>query len=52
MRKIKNTDEENYYIINFYSPNANCILLQIDIKKTCNLIELLKQQGCVMKKKY
>jgi len=52
VRKIKNTDEENYYIINFYSPDANCVLLQMDIKnKKVHLTELLKQQGCIMKKK-
>lgn len=52
VRKIKNTDKEYYYIINFYSPEANCVLLQMDIKnKKVHLTELLKQQGCVMKKK-
>jgi hypothetical protein len=50
VRKIKNTKE--YIIINFYSKSTNCVILQMDIKnKKVHLTELLKQQGCLMKKK-
>jgi hypothetical protein len=51
VRKIKDIDDI-YYIVNFYSSGTNCVLLQMDIKnKKCHLTELLKQQGCIMKKK-
>lgn len=52
VRKIKKTKEEIYYIINFYLYSANCSILQMDLKKKkVHLTELLKQQGCLMKKK-
>jgi hypothetical protein len=52
VRRITDNKIEEYYIINFYSTDTNCVILQIDIKnKICHLTELLKQQGCIMKKK-
>ena len=52
VRKIKKTKEEIYYIINFYLHSTNCSILQMDLKKRkVHLTELLKQQGCLMKKK-
>jgi len=52
VRKIKrNKIDSEYYIINFYSPSVECVILQIKLKeKKAYLTELLKQEGCLMKK--
>lgn len=55
IRLIKNTKEkeEQFYIINFYSPSFECVVLQIDTKnKKAHLTDIFKQQGCLMKKYY
>ena len=52
VRKInRNKTNTEYYIINFYSPSVECVILQIKLKeKKAYLTELLKQEGCLMKK--
>ena len=55
VRLIKNTKEkeEQFYIINFYSPSFECVVLQIDTKnRKAHLTDIYKQQGCLMKKYY
>lgn len=48
IKQDKNSPE--YYIINFYSPSMNCVILQIKLnEKKAKLTELLKQEGCLMK---
>ncbi len=52
VREIKKNKSEKYYIINFYSPSVECVILELSIKaKTAHLTELIKQDGCLMQKK-
>ena len=46
VRKInRNKTNSEYYIINFYSPSVECVILQIKLKeKKAYLTELLKQE--------
>lgn len=51
VRRVIENKELEYYIINFYSKNMNCIILQINIEdRICHLTDLIKQQGCLMTK--
>lgn len=51
VRQIKyNKNSSEYYIINFYSPDVECIILQIELnEKKAYLIELLKQNVMQLK---
>jgi hypothetical protein len=53
VREIKrNKKSQTYYIINFYSPSVECIILELKLKeKQAHLTELIKQEGCLMQKK-
>jgi len=51
VRRVIENKELEYYIINFYSKDMNCIILQINIEdRICHLTDLIKQQGCLMTK--
>lgn len=52
VREIKKQNNIKYQIINFYSPESECVLLQIKFnEKKAHLIELIKQEGCLMEQK-
>lgn len=46
---IRNKNKMEYYLINFYSPGTECLVMQIDKnKKEAYLVEIIKQTGCLM----
>jgi len=50
VRKIRDESSIEYYFLNFHSTSTNCAILQIDtINKTCQLTDLIKQRGCLLK---
>ena len=49
---IRNANKMEYYLINFYSPGTECLVMQIDKnKKEAYLVEIIKQMGCLMQYK-
>jgi hypothetical protein len=53
VRNIKHSkNQEEYYIINFYSKDTKCVILEVNNKKKEAILrELLNQEGCSMKEK-